>query len=133
MTDDAIAKQRLRLSMLVGMLGSVHPGERANAHDAIGKALKGLGRTWSWISELVARGELPQNETVAGRERLLRKFVSDALAECTRARWSLNAFEAQRLDRLLHAIEDGGDHMLSDADIEVAYELAAAVRQRTRP
>jgi hypothetical protein len=107
MTESAAIEDmadRGRLAKLVGMLGSAHEGERANALDMVGAELKRSGLTWSWLVLLIEHGELPG----AGERALIfRRLICERLQEGLRASFAMGDGEARFIRKVLVDCETG--------------------------
>jgi hypothetical protein len=95
---------RGRLAKLVGMLGSAHEGERANALDMVGAELKRSGLTWSWLVLLIEHGELPG---AGDRALIFKRLVVERLQEGLRASFAMGDGEARFIRKVLVDCETG--------------------------
>ncbi len=119
------AEARERLGKLFGILGSEHAGERANAVSAIDQALTRSGWTWSDVGQLIARGELPNDE----REKLLARLVADRLRAGLKFSWMLTGTQSKHLRELV-ARSESGFADVSTAALERAIAIVETARRQ---
>ena len=119
---------RGHLAKLVGMLGSHHAGEQANALKATDQALTRCGLTWVWIGDLVARGEVPGGD----REKFLARLVADRLRVGLQYAWSMTGEESTWLRDLMKRASSGLAEVSVRA-LERAVGIADGARRRAQP
>jgi hypothetical protein len=113
---DDVADLRQRVGKLCGMVGSDQTGEKSNALAAIDQALSRAGKTWAWIGEIVARGELADS----AREKLLARLIAERLNAGLDQAWSMDAGDAAIVREIVGRCETG----LAQVD---ATELARVI------
>ena len=120
---DEIADLRERVSKLVGMLGSSNRGEKENALAAIEQALSRAGKTWAWIGEIVARGELPN-----GRDKVSARLVVERLQAGLAHAWAMSEGDARDVREIVGLCEAGT--VISPEKIKRAINIADDARRR---
>ena len=107
---------RERVGKLCGMVGSDQAGEKSNALLAIDQALARAGKSWQWIGELVAHGDLSNGE----REKILARLIAERLNAGLDQAWSMDAGDAAIVREIVGRCETG----LAQVD---ATELARVI------
>jgi hypothetical protein len=117
---------RGRLAKIVGMLGSAHDGERANALDMVGAELKRSGLTWSWLVLLIEHGELP---CAGDRSLIFKGLVVSRLQEGLRASFAMGNGEARFVRKVLADCETGVSG-IEPRDLRRAIDISDAAIRR---
>src|ERR1019366_7914942 len=116
---------RERVGKLCGMVGSDRAGEKSNALLAIDQALARAGKSWQWIGELVAHGDLSNGE----REKILASLIAERLNAGLDQAWSMDAGDAAIVRELVGRCEDGLAQV-SAAELSRAIKIADNARGR---
>jgi hypothetical protein len=120
---DDVADLRERVGKLCGMVGSDQAGEKSNALLAIDQALARAGKTWAWIGEIVARGELPND-----RDKVSARLVVERLQTGLASSWAMSEGEAREVREIVDLCEAGT--VISPEKIKRAINIADDARRR---
>ena len=121
---DDVADLRQRVGKLCGMVGSDQTGEKSNALAAIDQALSRAGKTWAWIGEIVARGELPN-----GRDKVSARLVVERLQAGLAHAWAMSEGDARDVREIVDLCE-AGTFQISPEKIKRAINIADDARRR---
>jgi hypothetical protein len=121
---DDVDDFRERAAKLLGLVGSSNSGERANALAALDAALARAGKTWAWIGEIVARGELPN-----GRNQVSARLVVDRLQAGLASSWAMSEGEAREVREIVDLCE-AGTFQIDPEKIKRAVNIADDARRR---
>ena len=116
---------RERVGKLCGMVGSDQAGEKSNALLAIDQALARAGKTWAWIGDLVAHGDLSNGE----REKILASLIADRLNAGLDQAWTMDAGDAAIIRELVGRCETGLAQV-NATELARALALANGARRR---
>jgi hypothetical protein len=120
---DDVADLRERVGKLCGMVGSDQTGEKSNALAAIDQALSRAGKTWAWIGEIVARGELPN-----GRDKVSARLVAERLQAGLAHAWAMSEGDARDVREIVDLCKAGT--VISPEKIKRAINIADDARRR---
>lgn len=114
-----------RLAKLIGMLGSAHAGERANAIEAVDQELARHGLTWFDVGALAAHGKRDRD-----REKLLARFVSDRLKAGLQYAWCMTGEQSKWLRELVARCDRTGGLDVGAAALTEAIAIADQARRQ---
>jgi hypothetical protein len=126
--------QREQLAKIVAMFDSDVAGERVSAFEHARKIIGLTGRTWLWVSDLIRKGEAPDDE----REKLLARLVIDRLGLAEACQWAMSPEEricVEELRERCKAALSGGVRLgetTTWSAIMRTIEFTDAVRKRAR-
>lgn len=116
---------RERIGKLLGMIGSDQAGEKSNAILAVDQGLARAGKTWAWIGNYVAHGDVSEGE----REKILASLIAERLNAGLDQAWSMDAGDAAIVREIVGRCETGLAQV-NATELAHAIKIADGARRR---